>query len=258
MNNETPYLSVIIPCWNEAKNLEHGVLNDLYQYLRGQEYSWEVLIVNDGSTDGSRDLILRFIEGKTGFILRDIPHQGKLGAIEEGVKLVRGEAVLFTDMDQSTPIQELDKLLPWYRKGFEIVIGSRGRAREGSSLLRKLGSLVFLTLRRLILLKDIIDTQCGFKLCRRQAVLGIFPRLQSRPGSGNTAGWSVSAYDVEFLYLCEKAGLKIKEIEVEWYNRDLSDTKGIDGEVSRYVRESIDMARCVTRVKINQLSGKYD
>jgi len=260
MNAEqkAPYLSVIIPCWNEAKNLEHGVLGDIHQYLGRQEYSWEVIVVNDGSTDGSRDRVLEFIAGKPGFFLHDIPHQGKLGAIEEGIGKARGEVVLFTDMDQSTPIGELDKLLSWYRQGFEIVIGSRGRAREGSSLLRKLGSLIFLTLRRLVLLGDIIDTQCGFKLCRRQTVLDIFPRLQARKGKGHPAGWSVSAYDVEFLYLCEKAGFKIKEVEVSWCNRDLSDTKGSEGDVSRYVRESIDMARSVTRVKLNQLEGKYN
>ncbi len=255
---QNPTISVIIPCYNEEKNLERGVLDEVYQYLKKQDYSWEVIIVNDESTDNSRSLIEQFIKNKKNFSLFDIPHGGKPAAVWAGIQKARGEVVLFTDMDQSTPIGELGKLLPWYEKGFEVVIGSRGITREGFSLVRKTGSIAFRTLRRLFLLKNISDTQCGFKSCRRQAVLEVFPRLQFFKQTEKPAGWKVSAYDVELLFLFEKDGYRIQEVVVEWSNRDQSDTKGQTGELAPYLNESIDMAREAMRIKRNQLKGVYD
>lgn len=253
-----PALSVVIPCWNEEKNLEGGVLDEVYQYLAEQSYAWEVIVVNDGSTDNSRNLILDFVGDKEQFTLVDIPHGGKPAGVWAGIQAARGEIVLFTDMDQSTPIGELGKLLPWYEEGFDVVVGSRGTGREGTSLLRKVGSFVFLTLRQLVLLRDIGDTQCGFKSSRREAALEIFPRLQFFQQEEKPTGWKVTAFDVELLYLFEKAGYRIKEVEVSWLNRDRSDTKSQQGEMSRYINESIEMAKEVVRVKRNAIRGLYD
>jgi dolichyl-phosphate beta-glucosyltransferase len=253
-----PDISIIIPCWNEEKNLEHGVLDEVYQYLAGQPFSWEVIIVDDGSTDNSKSLVQRFIADKESFTLLEIPHGGKPAAVWAGIQQARGEIVLFTDMDQSTPIGELGNLLPWYEQGFDVVIGSRGILREGTSLLRKVGSFVFLTLRQIFLLRGIRDTQCGFKSTRRQVALEVFPRLQYFKEKEQPTGWKVSAYDVELLYLCEKAGYRIREVVVRWRNRDQSDTKSQQGELARYLNESIEMGREVTRVKLNQLKGLYD
>jgi dolichyl-phosphate beta-glucosyltransferase len=255
---QKPILSVVIPCYNEAKNLERGVLDEVTQHLSGQALPWEVVIVNDESTDNSRDLIELAIEGKENLFLFDISHGGKPAAVWEGIQQARGEMVLLTDMDQSTPIQELDKLVPWYEEGFDVVIGSRQAEREGSSAVRKLGSVVFFTLRRLVLLPDIIDTQCGFKLCRRQVALEIFPHLEFLRQKDQPTGWKVTAFDVEFLYLVERAGYRIKEVLVSWRNRDESDTKSQQGELSRYINESLNMAREVTRVKLNQIRGVYE
>jgi dolichyl-phosphate beta-glucosyltransferase len=249
---------VIIPCYNEEKNLEQGVLDEVYDYFAGQTFSWEVVIVNDESTDNSRALIEQSIEDKAHFSLFDIAHGGKPAAVWGGIQQARGEVVLFTDMDQSTPIQELDKLLPWYEQGFEVVIGSRQTTREGSSLLRKAGSVAFLSFRRLTLLREIEDTQCGFKLCRRQVALELFPHLEFLRNADQPTGWKVTAFDVELLYLADKAGYRIKEVGVRWRNRDVSDTKGQQGELSRYVSESINMAQEIARVKRNQLRGVYD
>jgi dolichyl-phosphate beta-glucosyltransferase len=256
--NQEPTISVIIPCYNEARNLERGVLDEVHVYLAGQPFSWEVIVVNDESTDHSRDLVARAIAGKAGFALLDIPHGGKPAAIWAGIQQARGEAVLFTDMDQSTPIEELAKLLPTYEQGFDVVIGSRQTIREGTSLLRKVGSFVFLTLRRLALLREIEDTQCGFKLCRRPVALEIFPRLEFLRSQEKPTGWKVTAFDVEFLFLVERAGYRIQEVRVRWRNRDESDTKGQQGDLARYVQESLNMAREVMRVKLNQLRGFYD
>jgi dolichyl-phosphate beta-glucosyltransferase len=258
MANESPYITVVIPCYNEARNLERGVLAEVDDYLVRQPYTWEVVIVNDESTDDSKRLIEAFIADRPHFSLISIPHGGKPAAVWAGIQQARGELVLFTDMDQSTPIGELAKLLPWYDSGYQVVIGSRGAEREGFSLMRKLGSLVFRTLRGLFLLRGINDTQCGFKSCQRTAALAVFPKLQFFKQANRPTGWKVSAYDVELLYLFDKAGCPIKEVEVTWLNRDVSDTKGQQGELRRYLRESLDMAREVYRVKRNESRGMYD
>jgi dolichyl-phosphate beta-glucosyltransferase len=253
-----PRISVIIPCYNEEKNLERGVLDEVYQYLVGQDYAWEIIIVNDESTDNSKSLVEHFTRDKKNVSLHDIPHGGKPAAVWAGIQQARGEIVLFTDMDQSTPIGELSKLYPWYERGFDVVIGSRGAAREGFVVIRQIGSVVFRGLRRLFLLRDISDTQCGFKSCRREAALQVFPRLQFFKREERPQGWKVSAYDVELLYLFKRAGYSIKEVEVTWQNRDESDTKDQAGEMARYFKESLEMAKEIVRVKRNQVKGLYD
>jgi len=252
------YISVIIPCYNEAKNLEAGVLDEVNAYLSQQDYAWEVIVVNDEATDNSRALIERFIADKPRFSLVDIPHGGKPAAVWAGIQHARGEWVLFTDMDQSTPIMELGNLLPWTTQGYAVVIGSRGFSREGFSFIRKAGSVVFRTLRQLFLLRDIADTQCGFKLCTREAALRAFPHLQFFKQAERPTGWKVTAYDVELLFLWEKCGYRIKEVPVAWRNRDRSDTKSRQSDLARYIHESLDMARQVIRIKTNQRKGFYE
>jgi dolichyl-phosphate beta-glucosyltransferase len=252
-----PDLSVVIPCYNEEKNLERGVLDEVYGYLREQPFTWQVVICNDESTDNSRALIEAYIQDKEGLFLYDIPHGGKPAAVWGGIQHAQGELILFTDMDQSTSIAEWAKLAPGFEQGYDVVIGSRGASREGFSLVRKLGSQVFRALRAAFLLKSIKDTQCGFKACRREVALDVFPRLQFF-NQEKPSGWKVSAYDVELLHLCELAGYSIQEVVVEWRNRDESETKGQQGELARYFNESIDMAREVLRVTRNQRRGLYD
>ena len=258
MQNKEPYVSVIIPCYNEERNLKRGVLDEVRQYIAGQDYTWEVIIVNDESTDNSKSLIEGFVNNTASFSLFDIPHGGKPAAVWAGIQKAAGEIVLFTDMDQSTPIHELEKLLPWYERDFDVVIGSRGTAREGFSIVRQIGSVVFRSFRRIFLLHDISDTQCGFKSCRREAAQKVFPNLQFFKQESRPTGWKVSAYDVELLYLFERCGYSMKEVEVEWQNRDESDTKDQAGQLSRYFTESIEMAKEVLRVKLNQVKGLYD
>lgn len=257
--NSRPYLSVVIPCYNEEKNLVNRVLDEVVEYLAAQHFAWEVLIINDESTDRSRALVEEFVRTHPHFALFDIPHGGKPAAVWAGIQQARGEVVLLTDMDQSTPIRELGKLLPWYERGYDTVIGSRGAAREGFSLVRQVGSFVFRKVRGLLILRDIDDTQCGFKLFRQSVLLALFPRLEFFRRGGRSVGWQVTAYDVELLYLISKAGYRIKEVPVEWYNRDQSDTKSrAKGELPRYARESVEMAQEILRVKLNQWRGLYE
>lgn len=248
-----PYLSIVVPCYNEQENLQRGVLQEMHAYLSKQPWSYEVIISDDGSTDASRDLVRQVVADLPHFRLQENVHHGKPGAVWAGIQAARGELVLFTDMDQSTPIGQLDLLLPAYASGYDVVIGSRGMQRSNFRWYRRLGSAVFRSLRRLLMLRDISDTQCGFKSMRRSVALDLFPRLDAIRRAEAISGWKVTAFDVELLYLAEKAGYRIAEVTVAWENRDVATGKG-----KSYLRESKEMAEQLCRIKWNELRGRYD
>jgi len=247
-----PYLSVVIPCYNESENLQKGVLNEIYEFLKNQKFVWEVIISDDGSTDDSRELTEKFIRDKKGFRLIENIHGGKPSAIWGGIKDAQGQYVLFTDMDQSAPIGEVLKLIPFFNR-YEVVIGSRGTERKNFSLFRKIGSAVFRAIRKIILLKDIDDTQCGFKAFRMDVAKKIFPMLQFFKKEKEVKGWKVTSFDVELLFIAEKLGYKIKEVSIEWQDRDVS-----KGKKKSYLKESKEMLGQIIRVKINDIRGLYD
>jgi glycosyltransferase involved in cell wall biosynthesis len=249
-------ISIVTPCYNEQSNINRGVLQEVYDYLKDKSFKWEVIICNDESTDDSLNLVKQFAQKHENFRVLDLPHGGKPSAVWGGIKEAKYPVVLFTDMDQSTPLKELDKLLPWFDQNYDIVIGSRGSERDGNSFLRKLGSTIFLLVRRLILLPNIIDTQCGFKAMKTIVAKEIFPDLQFFKDKSEKKGWRVSAYDVELLFISKKRGYKIKEVKVDWKNEDISNTKG--DMAARYRKESINMAKEVWRVKKNDIKGIYD
>jgi hypothetical protein len=112
----------------------------------------------------------------------------------------------------------------------------------------------FLNFRRLLLLPDIIDTQCGFKALRTDLAKKIFPRLAYFQKKSQS-GWSVSAFDVELLFMAKSWGHSIKEVSVKWQDEDLSDTKG--NKFNRFKKESVNMIKEILRIKINQLKGVY-
>ena len=249
-------LSIVIPCYNEENNIQEGVLNDVYQFLVKQQFNWEVIVCNDESTDNSLKLVKDFVSKHKGFRVLDLPHGGKPSAVWGGIKEAKYELVLFTDMDQSTPLKESLKLLPYFEQGYDVVIGSRGVEREGNTLLRKIGGAVFLTLRRIVLLPKIIDTQCGFKMFKTDVAKILFPNLQFFKDKSDKKGWRVSAFDVELLFMAQKWGYKIKEVLVKWKNEDSSTTKG--DSTARYKKESKQMIQEIIRVKRNDLNGLYD
>ena len=249
-------ISIIIPCYNEENNLKKGVLNEVSDFLKTQKFQWEVIICNDESTDKSLKLVKDFASKHKGFRVLDLPHGGKPSAVWGGIKEAKYPIILFTDMDQSTPLKELTKLLPFFDKGYDVVIGSRGVSREGNSLIRKIMARGFLFGRRLVLLPKIIDTQCGFKAMKTDLAKKIFPNLQFFKDKSDKKGWRVSAFDVELLFMAQKWGYKIKEVEVDWQNEDISDTKGNDG--ARYKKESQQMLQEIIRIIRNNLQGVYD
>ncbi|MCJ7804146.1 glycosyltransferase family 2 protein, partial [Patescibacteria group bacterium] len=120
-----PFLSVIIPCYNEEKNLKRGVLDEIEVYLKKQRFENEVIISDDGSSDNSCEFVKKYLQTHPRFELLENKHAGKSFAVRAGIEKAQGEIILFTDMDQSTSIKEFDKFLPFFKKGFEVVIGSR-------------------------------------------------------------------------------------------------------------------------------------
>ena len=251
-------VSIVIPCYNEENNLKRGVLAEIDQYLKVQKYPYEVLICNDQSTDNSLKLAQNFSKNHTHFQVFDFTKGGKPGAIWNGIQKAKYPVILFTDMDQSTPLKELSKLLPYYqsKSNFDIVIGSRGQERKGNSHLRQIGSQLFSTVRNFLLHTHISDTQCGFKSLKKEAALKLFPKLAAIKNVHSASGWRVTAFDVELLFMANKYGYKIKEVPVEWQNEDTSDTKGDPN--SRYLKESQQMAKEVWRIFLNNLQGRYE
>jgi dolichyl-phosphate beta-glucosyltransferase len=248
-----PKVSIIIPNYNEKENLERGVLQEVSDFLKKAKFTWEVIINDDGSTDGSLEILENFVKENKGFSLIKGKHGGKAYGLWSGIKKAKGEVVLFTDMDQSTPLKEIEKLLPWYDKGFNVVFGSRGKARKNFPPIRQLTSWGFRVIRQTFLLKDVSDTQCGFKSLKKEIALEIFPQLSVIKNAKNTEGWTVSAYDVELLFLAEKKGYKLKEIDVFWQDEDISTGKG-----KNFITESADMLKQIFAVKLNDIKGKYN
>lgn len=256
LNMKNKSISIIIPCYNEEDNLKRGVLSEVSEFLKTQKFEWEVIVCNDESTDNSLELVKKFVSKNKGFKVLDLPHGGKPAAVWSGIKEAKFSLILFTDMDQSTPLKEINKLLPFFDQGYDVVIGSRGASREGNSLIRKIMAKGFLFLRRLIILPNIIDTQCGFKSFKTDVAKKLFPNLQFFKENSSNVGWRVSAFDVELLFMAQKWGYKIKEVEVEWKNEDISTTKG--DNAARFRKESIQMMQEILRVRKNDFQGIYD
>jgi glycosyltransferase involved in cell wall biosynthesis len=246
------YLSVIIPCFNEEANLKKGILDKIDDYLKKQDYQSEVIISDDGSTDRSPQTVEEFIKHYPRFKLLKNKHAGKPFAVRAGIKKAKGKIVLFTDMDQSTPLNQVEKLLPNFKQGFDLVIGSRGKQRVGFSLFRQLASIIFRLTRQMILLKNIVDTQCGFKAFKNKVAKDLFSRLLIFKETKETKGWRVGAFDVELLFIAQKQGLRIAEVLVEWQDKDIA-----QGKQRKFFKESWEMFKEILRVKLNDLRGYY-
>jgi dolichyl-phosphate beta-glucosyltransferase len=247
------FLSVVIPQYNEKSNLDRGVLDEVREYLMKQAYSWEVIISDDGSSDGSMEFSRNYVSKYDGFDAIQGKHGGKAMALLNGIREAKGRFILITDMDQSTPLNQLEKLLPFIDKNYDIVIGSRGLKRDNAPLFRKAAGAIFGNVRRALALRKISDTQCGFKLFRTDVAKLLFPKLDAVVPVEDTSGWKVSAFDVELLYMAQKMGYKIKEVKVDWQDEDTSKTKE-----KKFVKESVDMFQQILKVRVNDFKGKYN
>ncbi len=243
-------LSVIIPAFNEIDNLKEGVLKEIGDYLSKADYQYEVIIVDDGSTDGSADLIEKFVGRVKNFKLINNKHGGKAIAVMTGLIESKGEIGLFTDMDQATPISEVEKLLPFFDEGFDIVIGSR-EGRQGAPILRKFMAYGFSIFRNLVLGLPFKDTQCGFKAFNRKSIVVLFPQLKQRWKKHlSEKGPAVNAaFDAETLFLAQKMGFKIKEVHVQWHH--------VGTERVQVIKDSIDAIIDILKIRGNDFLNKY-
>ncbi|MBE3577839.1 MAG: glycosyltransferase family 2 protein [Limnochordales bacterium] len=204
------FLSVVIPAYNESRRLGPS-LESIAAYIEQQPFPCEVIVVSDGSTDDTVK-IARSFEGRiSGLKIIDRKvNRGKGYSVAEGMRLARGEYVLFTDADLSTPITEVDKLLQYLRSGCDIAIGSRyvpySEIKVPQPWSRRLMGRTFRGLVGLLALREIKDPQCGFKCFTREAAKEVFTRL-------TVAGF---AFDIEALTIAEKLGYRIAEVPVSW------------------------------------------
>ena len=255
-NNSTfhskPYLSLVIPAYNEEKNLKRGVLESVYEYLVKQKYTWEVIIVDDGSIDQTAKIINSFVTKHKGFNLYVEPHRGKGGTVIAGMLKANGQIVVFDDMDQATPINQLEKVIPIIENGYDIAIGSRS-GRKGANIIRKIMAFGFMVLRTIILRLPFKDTQCGFKAFKSQVVKPIFEKMKIFSDIHNAGGSAVTAgFDLELLYIARKLKYKVCEVPVEWEEKGDRGTSGVNP-----LKDSWEGFRDLIRVRINAFQGKY-
>ncbi len=209
MKTSTPFLSIIVPVYNEEKRLSGGIAKIL-RFIDTQAFTSELIVVNDGSTDKTMRLLKKFKHPSLRLISYE-KNRGKGYAIREGMLNAQGELRLFIDVDLSTPIEEFQKFLP-FCKTFDVIIGSR--RTKGSAILvhqpmlrEWLGS-IFTWLSSVFLGVEVSDFTCGFKCFSKVAASTLFS-LQRLHGWG---------FDSEIIYLAQKKGFSIKEIPVTWSN----------------------------------------
>ncbi|MFA5337250.1 MAG: dolichyl-phosphate beta-glucosyltransferase [Candidatus Omnitrophota bacterium] len=211
------FLSIVIPAYNEEKRLQ-STLEKIYSYLKSKDYEYEVIVIDDGSSDKTAEVVLDSELNKAGklVLLKNEKNKGKGFSIKKGILASRAEFVLFTDSDLSAPIEEADELFLSIQSGYDIVIGSRSiegaEVRVHQPFYRELMGIFFNVLVQILVLKGFIDTQCGFKLFKGNVAKDIANELKiDRFG-----------FDVEMLYLAQKKNYKIKEVPVIWLNSPTS------------------------------------
>lgn len=235
-------------------NLQKGVLDHVSRFLDEKDFSYEVIIVDDGSTDGSMEFIEKYIKRNVKISLTKNPHYGKAGAVTTGMLESHGRYRLFTDMDQATPIEELDKLLPFLQTGeYDIAIGSRKDKRKGAPAIRLFVSRSAIVLRKYAIgIKEISDTQCGFKLFTNEAADTLFTKYKKFNNNFTEITGAAVTFgsDIEILYMAQKMGYKIKEVPVNWLF--------VESRRVSPIKDSIQGVIDLVKIKKNAMAGKYD
>lgn len=243
-SGDSVYLSIVIPAYNEEKRIGK-TLHKIISYLDSCSYPYEIIVVNDGSADRTSAIVKECcIKHKQVQLLESVTNHGKGLSVKKGVLSAHGQYVLFSDADLSTPIEEIEKLMDWFENGYDIAIGSRGLKESDIQVhqpwYRESMGKTFNLLVRLIVVKGIKDTQCGFKCFKKEVIKGIFDRQTITHFS----------FDVELLWIALKKGYKIKEVPVRWLNNEQS-----------RVNPALDSPRMffdLIKIRINDLRGLYD
>jgi len=211
------FLSLVIPAYNEERRIG-ATLREVVGYLERQPYPGEVLVVDDGSADGTAAVVEAFARsfpGRTQARLLPAPHRGKGHAVKLGMLAAAGEYRFLCDADLSMPVTEIGKFLPPSLTGYDIAIGSRegpGARRIGEPLARHLTGRAFNWFVQAVAVPGVQDTQCGFKCFRAEAAQALFP-LQRLDGF---------AFDVELLFLARRKGMRTVQVPIEWHYRSES------------------------------------
>ncbi len=237
----SPFLSLIIPAYNEEQRLPH-TLEQVLNYLSRQSYQAEILIIENGSDDRTLEIAQNIAQSHPNVRALHENMRGKGQAIRRGVQESRGQYLFLCDADLSMPIEELAKFLPPGLTDFDIAIASReapGAVRHNEPYYRHLTGRVFNTLIRLLVLPGLQDTQCGFKCFRSEVAREVF-RYQT------LSGW---AFDVEILAIARQRGYRIVEIPIHWYY--------IPGSKVSILRDSWRMFLDLLIIRQNMRSGRY-
>ena len=238
----TPLLSVVVPAYNEAERLGAS-LTRMTAYFQAQPYDYEILIVDDGSTDATQDVARKFADADPRVrLLSYAPNRGKGHAVRYGMLRATGQRVLFCDADLATPIEEVEKLSAALDAGADIAIGSRdvkgSELLKRQSPLRELGGRAFNQMVQVLAVPGIHDTQCGFKLFTQSASQRIFSLCQV----------DHFAFDVEMLYLAVKfLGLRVAEVPVRWAHQE--------GSKVRFFRDAIRMVKTLFRIRLTRYAA---
>lgn len=234
------FLSIIIPAHNEERRLP-DTLEQVFRFLEKQSFESEVLLVENGSTDKTYEVALKFAERIKNYrVLRS--EKGKGAAVRRGMLEARGEYRFMCDADLSMPVEEIAKFIPPQLEGFDIAIASReakGAVRYNEPSYRHLGGRGINYIIQLLILPGLNDTQCGFKCLRAEIAEDLFKRQTLN-------GWS---FDIELLYLARRR-YRLREIPIDWYYHP-------ETKVSA-VRDALRMIADIFRIHANALRGRYD
>lgn len=246
MQNHTgPHLSVIIPAYNEEQRLPR-TLDDVLAYLRAQSYDWEVVVVDDGSTDGTGRVVGERVGDSLPVLLLRHPdgaNHGKGATVRLGMEAASGRYRLFMDADNSTTLDHVEKFWPWFDDGYDVVIGSRdvhgAQVEVHQRWYKELAGNVGNWIIRFLAVPGICDTQAGFKMFSRRCIEAILPAL-------TIDHWG---FDVELLVAAQRHGFRIKEVPIRWVNAPNSKVRA-----TTY----FEVLGEVWRVRKNLRAGKYD
>lgn len=236
--------TIVIPAYNESSRLR-PTLDAILRYTQEQKWEVEILVVNDGSTDDTAQVVREYGKINPRILLVENPgNRGKGYSVRNGMLHARGDVCLFSDADLSSPIEEAAKLLAAINQGADVVIGSRWLKSELQTerqpLYRQAFGRIFNFVLRVVLGMRFVDTQCGFKAFRRDAAQRIFP-LQKIERWG---------FDPEILFLARRAGLRIDEVPVVWAHSE--------GTRLNPVRDGIRMFGEVLRIRWYSMTGAYN
>ncbi len=236
-----PRLSIIIPAYNEERRLPANLAR-LDEYVRAADREIEVLVVENGSTDRTADVVTECMQSMPYLRLLRVPRPGKGGAVRAGMLAARGDHLMFCDADFSMPVAEIDKFTALLDVGVPIVIASREMAtseRHNEPAQRHLMGRLFNRLVQTFVIHGMDDTQCGFKAFQRPVARDLFSMQR-------ILGWG---FDVEILYLAKRRGYRVQQLAIDWYYDP-------DSRVRR-LSATLSMIGEVLRIRLYALAGAY-